>query len=217
MKKSLGMRRAIDVLMILALFSLMGFQYWGETVHEWLGLAMGVLFILHQIFNRRWYHSLRHGPYSLMRGFHIAVDLLAAVTMAALLGSGIVLSGDVFGFVRLPGLIAPAQRTHLVASHWLYVLLSLHLGLHGRRLFDRPFKYGMWFWKIIGAIFALYGVAAFVSRDFFDVMFLRVHFLFLDGSEPLWHYYIDHLAIMVCFALAAYELERVLRHMRRGR
>ena len=137
------MRRLTDILMTLALLFLMGYQLWGEAAHEWVGTAMGVLFIVHQWFNRRWYRTLRHGPWSLMRFFHAGVDLLAALAMLALLTSGAVLlpkghtASHVFSFVRLTDYIGTAQIVHLAASHWLYILLALHIGFHGRLFCDQ--------------------------------------------------------------------------------
>lgn len=139
------MRRLTDILMTLALLFLMGYQLWGEAAHEWVGTAMGVLFIVHQWFNRRWYRTLRHGPWSLMRFFHAGVDLLAALAMLALLTSGAVLlpkghtASHVFFFVRLTDYIGTAQIVHLAASHWLYILLALHIGFHGRLFCDQFF------------------------------------------------------------------------------
>lgn len=38
----------------IALFFLMGYQFWGEAVHEWIGAGMFVLFITHQVCNLDW-------------------------------------------------------------------------------------------------------------------------------------------------------------------
>lgn len=86
------MRRIIDLLMTLTLFFLMGYQLWGEAAHEWVGTVMGVLFLLHQWYNRRWYCTLTQGPWSLVRTFHMLVNLLSVLAMLALLASGVVLS-----------------------------------------------------------------------------------------------------------------------------
>ena len=33
----------------------MGYQFWGETAHEWAGTLMLLLFIAHHILNAGWY------------------------------------------------------------------------------------------------------------------------------------------------------------------
>ena len=225
------MRRLTDILMTLALLFLMGYQLWGETEHEWVGTAMGVLFIVHQWFNRRWYRTLRHGPWSLMRFFHAGVDLLAALAMLALLTSGAVLlpkghtASHVFSVVRLTDYIGTAQIVHLAASHWLYILLALHIGFHGRLFCDQFLPKRVraakpkrtWAAVFFGTLFALYGATAFVARDFLEVLFLRVHFLFPDGTESVGRFYFDYMAIMVCFAFVAYGLQRLACRIRLGR
>ena len=55
------MRRIIDVCMTLVLLVLMAYQVTGEMVHEWTGILMTVLVIVHQVLNRRWYKSLFKG------------------------------------------------------------------------------------------------------------------------------------------------------------
>lgn len=107
------MRRIIDLLMTLTLFFLMGYQLWGEAAHEWVGTVMGVLFLLHQWYNRRWYCTLTQGPWSLVRTFHMLVNLLSVLAMLALLASGVVLSSHVFDFVVLSDFIGTARRVHL--------------------------------------------------------------------------------------------------------
>ncbi|MCC8097765.1 MAG: hypothetical protein LIO44_04250 [Eubacterium sp.] len=41
----------IDIFMTFGLLFLMGYQFWGETAHEWAGGAMFILFIIHHILN----------------------------------------------------------------------------------------------------------------------------------------------------------------------
>lgn len=66
-------RRVIDF-MTIALMLLMGYQFWGETAHEWFGTAMFVLYILHHILNRNWYKTLFKGRLSAVRVFSLITD-----------------------------------------------------------------------------------------------------------------------------------------------
>ena len=58
MKTKAKIKWTLDVLMTAALFFLMGYQFWGETAHEWIGAGMLVLFVVHQVLNRSWYKNL---------------------------------------------------------------------------------------------------------------------------------------------------------------
>lgn len=42
----------------------MGYQFWGETAHEWIGAGMFFLFIAHHILNFSWYRSILKGTYT---------------------------------------------------------------------------------------------------------------------------------------------------------
>lgn len=49
----------IDLIMTVMLLCQMGYMLVGETLHEWVGTAMFLLFIVHHILNRRWYGGLQ--------------------------------------------------------------------------------------------------------------------------------------------------------------
>ena len=47
-----------DIFMTVLLLFLMGYQFWGETAHEWAGTLMLLLFIAHHILNAGWYKNI---------------------------------------------------------------------------------------------------------------------------------------------------------------
>ena len=51
-------RRIVDIFMTVLLLFLMAYQVTGEVLHEWIGMGMTLLVIIHQILNRRWYASV---------------------------------------------------------------------------------------------------------------------------------------------------------------
>ncbi len=58
----------VDAAMTLGLLFQMGYQFWGDAAHEWVGAGMFVLFLAHHILNWRWYKTLFHGRYTPVRG-----------------------------------------------------------------------------------------------------------------------------------------------------
>ena len=60
-------RMAVDCSMAILLPLLMAYSLLGEAAHEWLGIAMSALFILHHVLNRKWYGGLCKGRYSAVR------------------------------------------------------------------------------------------------------------------------------------------------------
>ena len=57
----------IDIGMTICLLLLMPYSLLSETAHEWIGMAMLVLFISHYILNRKWVTSVRKGKYNAFR------------------------------------------------------------------------------------------------------------------------------------------------------
>ena len=53
-----NIRMAADIAMTILLPILMAYSLVGEAVHEWLGIVMFLLFIVHQALNRHWYKIL---------------------------------------------------------------------------------------------------------------------------------------------------------------
>lgn len=67
MKPELILRISADLAMIVLLLLLMTYDLIGQAAHEWLGIAMFLLFILHHVLNRRWLKSVFRGKYTPMR------------------------------------------------------------------------------------------------------------------------------------------------------
>ncbi len=64
----------VDMVMTALLPCQMAYMLIGETAHEWMGTAMLVMFIVHNILNRKWYGNLFKGRYSAGRVLRIGVN-----------------------------------------------------------------------------------------------------------------------------------------------
>lgn len=204
MKSKTVIKLAADVLMTLALLFLMGYQFWGEAAHEWIGAGMFLLFILHHILNLNWHKRLFAGKYTPVRILTLCVDTLVLLAMLALMYSGIVMSRHVFTFLSVESGLATARRLHILGSYWGFLLMSLHLGLHWnmilgiikKRIQMKPSQAKSTALFLASAIIAVYGVYVFVSRNFITYLFLQSEFVFLDYSEPRLLFYLDYLSLM---------------------
>ncbi len=116
--------------MTVLLLLLMAYQVVGETLHEWFGAAMLVLFIAHNILNIKWYKNLFHGKYKPVRILGTILNLVVLAALLFLGYSGIVMSRHLFAFLPINRGMALARVMHLAGSYWGFVLISLHLGLH---------------------------------------------------------------------------------------
>lgn len=130
MKPKAIIKLAVDVFMTIALLFLMGYQFWGEVPHEWIGTGMFILFITHHILNGHWHKALLKGKYSTMRIFMLVIDVLVLISMLAQIYSSVVMSRYVFGFLPFNGGMSLARRLHILGAYWGFLLMSLHLGLH---------------------------------------------------------------------------------------
>ena len=111
-------KQVTDVLITLAMLFLMGYQFWGEQAHEWVGAGIFLLFILHHVLNRQWYKTLSHGKYTPFRIFQTLVNILVLVSMLALMYSSIVMSRYVFSFLPISGKTASRNLLPAVFSPW---------------------------------------------------------------------------------------------------
>lgn len=211
------MKVGVDAAMTLGLLFLMGYHLWGDTAHEWVGVGMFLLFILHHIFNRGWWVRICKGRYTAVRTLQTVIDLLTLAAMVGLMVSGVILSSKVFAFLHIRGHMAFARRLHMAASYWGFVLMAAHLGLHWGMLLGmarktRPAdKPASPLPTVLGALIAVYGVFAMVKRDLATYLFLRSEFVFLDFSESKILFYLDYLAIMGTFIFLFHFAAKLLR------
>ncbi len=223
MKTKAKIKWALDVLMTGALLFLMGYQFWGERAHEWIGAGMFVLFIAHQVCNRNWYKSLFRGRYTPIRILQCMINVLTLAAMLMLFYSGIVMSRHVFAFLPVRGGMALARRLHILGSYWGYVLMSMHLGLHWGMVLNAAFKKNIRLHQyqtagfMAGLFIAAYGIYVFIKRNFLTYMFLQSEFVFLDYEESKLLFFLDYLALMgLCIFIAHYSAKLVHRFLNNG-
>ena len=116
---------SVDLLMLILLPLLMAYSLIGEAAHEWLGMAMLVLFVAHHILNRQWIRNLFRGKYTPARIFGTILNFLLAVTMIAMPVSGIIMGNHAVPWLHLSSGTALAREVHLPAAYWGYLLLGL--------------------------------------------------------------------------------------------
>lgn len=220
MNKTFKVKMLIDIFLTLSLLFLMPYGLVGEALHEWIGVAMFFLFLLHHLLNRKWIANLLKGKYSAYRFLQTA---LVAGVLLCILGSmvsGVVLSRYVFDFLNIGKGISLARNTHMICAYWGFVLMSLHLGLHWNMflvLFRRFFKTSSVLRtrvaRIAGLLIAGYGIYAFVKRSIGSYMLMKIHFVFLDYNEPFVLFLLDYIAVMGLFVLIGYYLGKFLKQI----
>lgn len=220
MKPKMMFKMAVDLAMTVLLFLLMAYLLVGETAHEWLGLAMFLLFILHHVLNWRWYRSLFKGKYTPIRVLQTLLNILLLASMIGLMVSGIILSREVFDFLPVSGGMGFARMLHMLVSYWGFLFMSLHLGLHWSMVMGMARKAAgistsssarTWTLRILAAGLCVYGIYAFQKNGIASYMFLRTHFVFFDVEQSLISFFAEYLGMMGLWAVLAYYVGKWIR------
>ena len=214
---------ATDVLMTVLLLLLVAYSLVGETAHEWLGVGMFALFILHHVLNRSWSRNLIRGRYTPFRILQTALVVLALLSMLGSMVSGIVLSRHALAFLPITGGQSWARTLHMLSAYWGFVFISLHLGLHWsmmmgmvKRLFKKPSTARKWTARILGGVIAAYGLYAFFKREIGSYMLLKNQFVFFDFDEPLMLFLLDYMAVMGLFVSIGHYLAEGMKKAARN-
>ena len=216
MKKKI--RIIVDCGMTLLLPLLMAYSLVGEAVHEYLGIGMLLLFVIHHILNIAWWKNLFRGKYTPIRIVGTVLNFVLVIIMLALPISGMILSRHVFRFLHFGG-ASTARTVHLLASYWGLVLVSFHAGMHGNVMMGmirkntsprQLSKIKIWSLRIIAVLLAICGIHAFVKNEIDSYLVLRTQFVFIDFSQPVVLALLDYLAIIALFAIIGYYISKLI-------
>lgn len=203
---------AVDVAMTIALLLLMAYELIGQATHEWLGIGIFTLFVLHHILNRHWHRGVFKGRYTAMRWMQTTLVILILLTMCGSMVSGILPSRYALSFLPFNGGGAFARNVHMLSAYWGFVLMSLHLGFHWNMvvrmvkiLVTKPSKLRKYILRFISLLIAGYGVYAFFKREIGSYMILANQFVFFDFEEPFLWFLLDYMACMgTCISIGHY-------------
>lgn len=219
MKGMTKIRVGADICLTVLLPVLMAEILTGQEFHEWVGVVMTVLFIIHHVLNLRWWKSIWKGGYKPLRFVSVMLDLLMLADISALVVSGIMMSGFVFAWLPFSGGRILFRRMHLFTSYWGLILMSLHLGLHwsmvinlGRKLRKGKTSAGraVWFVRGLAAAAALFGMYAFARQNIADYLFLRTAFVFWDETKSAFLFLAEVIAMMGLFTAVGHYGSKLL-------
>lgn len=210
MKKNI--RILVDCGMVMLLPLLMAYSLVGETAHEYLGIGMFLLFVIHHILNIAWWKNLLRGKYTPIRIVGTVLNLALAIIMLVLPVSGIILSRHLFFFRHLGGTSA-ARTVHLLASYWGLVLMSFHAGMHvqmiaGRYLLNKKSNFKKYIF-VLNVFFTVLGIIAFKRKNIWMYLFLQSQFMFIDFSQPVLGVIMDYLFVSILFMILGYAFTRL--------
>ena len=203
-------RMPLDILITLLSIILMGgtILFPNDRVHQICGIALVILWVVHIVFNRRWYGALFKGQYKPYRIMQLIVNCDVLICALLLLISGLLMAWFIPS-VWVGGTLGFARTTHLLASHWYYIFMALHIGLHGGMLVNQLKIHGL-IPRIICILISLYGIYAFIIRGVWKYMFGLQQFFFFDFSRGYILFALDYISIIVLFATIIHYIRKVV-------
>jgi hypothetical protein len=200
----------VDIFMTVSLLLLMAYSLIGTDWHEYIGIFMFVLFVVHHFLNRSWSRNVLRGRYSAFRIVEMVLVVLILLCMISSMVSGIILSRHVFTALPIHAGKALSGTVHMLAGYWGFLFMSIHLGLHWNQIKIMaekfiPIKNRVK--TVIGylpVLISVYGVFAFFKRGIPGYLTLRMHFVFFDFDEPMAFFFADYIAVMILFVWAGY-------------
>lgn len=224
MKPKMMIKICVDIGMTVVLLLLMTYELVGQAAHEWLGIGMFILFLPHHILNRKWSGNLLKGHYTSLRIWQTLLVFFVLLCMVGSMVSGVILSRHVLSFLPISGGRSFARSLHMISAYWGFVLMALHLGLHGsmlmamaRKAFPKVSTVRTLVLRILAVVIAVYGACAFVKRDIAGYMFLRIQFVFFDFEEPLIFFLLDYVTAMGLFVFVGHYFAEFLKRCSRKR
>lgn len=220
MTRNLSLRLAVDGGMIVLLLLLMAFERVGCMAHEWLGLTLFFLFIVHHALNRRRLQALLRGQKRATTWLTIGVIVVLALCMIGTMVSAVLISRTVFAFLPVGSALGVGRRLHMVAVDGCFLMAGMHFGLHGQMLLTLIRRQlpripdGVLFGLDI--FVALYGLWAFWQSGMVGDLLLRNAFAVIDYGQSLGMFFIDRLAIFVFFAWIGHRLMQLCVRRREG-
>ncbi len=213
-KQNSTIKRTVDVCMTVLLLCLMAYQVTGEALHEWIGIGMTVLVIIHQMLNRKWYGALFKGKYHPYRVLTTVVSLTLLLSFLLTAFSGMSMSGHAVPFLYGMMKVSLARRMHLSMSHWSFVLMGSHLGMHIPVMFAKlkltdKLKMAL---SVIFCITAGAGLFLFIRNGMPDYLFFRVPFVSLDYEKAGILVFFENMLMLLFWAFIGTEAAVLCRN-----
>lgn len=212
MKAKQIIKTCTDAAMYVLFLLLMEQHLIADAAHEWMGIAVFALFLLHNALNYRWYAALFKGRYNCLRVVQTAINFLLWLAMLGCIVSSLMISGTVFSGLVIPGSRYGAM-IHMVCTAWVFVLMSLHLGLHWAQFTTMARRVNLnanlraavvWALRAVALAICAVGVWVFIDRAFYEELFLISEYKMYDYDANAFVYILETAALSVMFVSAAY-------------
>ncbi len=146
-----------------------------------------------------------------------AINILLLCSFALTAFCGMSMSGHAVPFLYDMAPVSFARQMHLSLSHWAFVLMGLHLGLHipamtaGLKLKDKTKTLLACVFACIGGV----GLWLFLRNGMPNYLFFRVPFAFLDYEKAGWLVFLENLLMLSFWAFIGTQTVLICRNAAR--
>lgn len=214
----------VDAAMAVLFLLLMGYHLLDGAAHEWIGISLFALFLVHNALNYKWYLALFRGKYGAVRILQTIINILLWAAMICCIVSAMCISAYAFPWTHTDMTIG--RKLHLGATVWAFLLTSLHLGLHWSYFVGMAKKIAKpservavilkWAFRAIILVVSLYAATVFSARNYLADMSFTVEFKFIsdaDYTKSVAQYFFESLSVMALFTAIGYYLKKAVMNI----
>ncbi len=138
MKNKINLKYLFDAVMTIIILLLMDYSITGLALHEWLGIAIFVMFAAHKLFNYKWIKQIT------MRFFDkkikprvkimYVLDVILLIFLIVVTASGILLSENIFTFKLQDRSFWVS--IHDISAYSILITISVHIGMHWKNIMN---------------------------------------------------------------------------------
>ncbi|MGW9018523.1 DUF4405 domain-containing protein [Priestia megaterium] len=204
MNRNILIRLVIDFVMTVLMLVVMAYHVTGNNLHELVGVVLFVLFIVHNILNRRWYKTIIKGKYNVRRILKIVVNLLFLISMVMVMISSVPISHDIFPYFPVNNDMI-VRKIHVLTAYWGFIFMAVHIGLSWGTIINAVRKMtgitGMSrirtiALRVLAVLIVVYGVHTSVERNLGSKLIIYDPFGSFILEESTMGFLIDYLSIM---------------------
>lgn len=211
---------AMTVLMLIA----MAYYITGNMIHEVVGVVVLILFIVHNLLNRRWYKAILKGKHNIPRILQIGINLLFLVTMVLMMISAVLISSDLFPFIPINNDMT-LRQIHVQTAYWGFIIMAVHIGLSWGMIINSVRRMtGITgtshirtiALRILAVLIVAYGVHSSIEGEMGSKLFIYNPFGWFNDDSTI-RFLIDHLSIMgIYIAGTHYALKFIQRQEKKA-
>ena len=213
-------RMIVDFLMFIFMLLEYSKIYTGQLIHEILGIALLILFIIHNILNINFYKNIFKGKYNSSRTFLTIVDIGFLIFMALTIILGVPISKELFNFFSIAnGSII--SKLHILFSYWEMLFLAMYIGLHIKTIFAKLIckvkknnflKYVV---ILLQILIVIYGIKLFFNTNIINYLIAKSSFG--NYTKNIWISLWNNFMIIFAIAIITYNFERIINLNNKGK